>query len=245
MDDDSLDFTIYIPGDYKTSGKKYPVLYLFHGIASDHTAWNEEGDVVKMTDEAIRNGEIKPFIIVMPNAFNSFMVDGFWLFDGFPGHKFESCFFKMLKPYIEANYPVMTDRAHTAVAGLSMGGYGASLYGFKYPETFCMSYSMSGATEGLNWIWSRKDEGLVPSIETIFREKEYTRSDYGRLPDYYMDCGTEDLLCKSFNDLTHDFLVSIGFPHAFREYKGCHDWDYWKGCYSRMIPDLARHFDQR
>ena len=244
MDASNLEFTVYLPQDYKESGKKYPVLYLFHGVIDDHTAWQEKGGVVEMTDKAIRDGVIEPFIIVMPNAFLSFYVDGFWLLDGRPGHKYETCFFTKLMPYIEANYPVMTDRQHTAIAGISMGGYGASLYAFKYPERFCMAYSMSGATQGLDWIWSEDDDDLVPSIEKIFIDRAYDKDDFDFLPAYFMDCGSSDPICKRFNDSTHEFLTFIEFPHAFREFEGTHSWSYWIGCYRRMLPDLAERFNR-
>lgn len=244
MESDNVDITVYLPADYKETGEKYPVLYLLHGMNGDQKDWKDYGNVVGATDAAIRGGTIKPFIIVMPNAFTSFYVDGFSLFDGWPGHKYETFFFTGLIPYIEANYPVLTDKGHTAIAGLSMGGYGASLYAFKYPEKFCMSYSMSGATAGLDWIWSEDDEDIVPSIEKIFKNKGYGKSDFERLPAYFMDCGTEDILCKGFNDSTHEYLDSIGFPHVFREYEGHHEWSYWRACYKRMLPDLAKYFDR-
>lgn len=232
-------YSIYLPADYEVSGSKYPVLYLLHGMASDNTEWQSKGDVMSVTDEFIRSGKICPFIIVIPKADNSFYVDNFDLFDGDPGHKYESFFFQELMPYIEANYPVMTDRAHTAVAGLSMGGYGASYYAFNYPERFSFSYSMSGAIEGLDWT-TITDK--VPSVEDIFTRKGYKQEDFPKLPAYFIDCGTEDILCKIFNDTTHEFLESINFNHTFREYEGGHSWEYWKGSYKRMIPDLASQF---
>lgn len=244
LNDGEGEFTVYVPKGGDGSGPAYPVLYLFHGMNGDHMAWEEKGRVVEMTDSAIRAGVIRPFIIVMPNAYNSFFVDGFYLLDGEPGNKYETFFFTRLVPYIEANYPVMKDRAHTAVAGLSMGGYGASLYAFKYPGKFCFSYSMSGATEGLDWIWSEDDEDLVPSIPRVFETKGYKKEDFGNLPAYFMDCGTEDIICKGFNDMTHEYLRSIKFPHEFREYEGEHEWEYWTACYRRMLPDLSRHFDK-
>lgn len=238
MDEEAY-YSIYLPVDYETSGKKYPVLYLLHGMFSDNTEWNSKGDVVAITDEFIKSGKILPFIIVIPNADNSFYVDNFDFFDGEPGHKYESFFFKEFMPYIEANYPVLTDRVATCIAGLSMGGYGASYYGFKYPERFSFSYSMSGAIEGLDWT-TITDK--VPSVEDIFKSKGYKKEYFSKLPVYFIDCGTDDILCKQFNDTTHEFLDSINFKHTFREYEGGHSWEYWKESYKRMLPDLADQF---
>lgn len=243
MDSDHGTYSIYLPADYETSGKEYPVLYLLHGMMSSHLEWEEQGKVSQMTDSAIEQGVIEPYIIVMPEAYNSFYVNGFWFVDGLPGHQYETFFVEKLMPYIESHYRVKKDREHTAIAGLSMGGYGATYYAFSYPERFSMSYSMSGATEGLNWVMP---EGLaeVPSIEEIFEQKGYTPNDYGRLPEYFMDCGTEDMLCHTFNEETHAFLDSINFPHTYRKHEGGHTWEYWQGCYRRMLPDLAKHFNK-
>ena len=69
-------FNVVLPADYKTSGKKYPVLYLLHGMTDDNNAWQEGGNLVALTEEAVRAGVIKPFIIVLPNAYLTFYVDG-------------------------------------------------------------------------------------------------------------------------------------------------------------------------
>ena len=239
-------FNVILPADYKTSGERYPVLYLLHGMTDDNYSWQEEGDVVELTKKAVDAGIIDPFIIVLPNAYLTFYVDDLdWselpVFNYHPKLKFESFFTKELQPYIESHFPVLTDREHTAIAGLSMGGYGASYYAFKYPEKYCYCASFSGAVNGADWT------GLtdkVPSIEDIFKTKGYTKDDFDRLPEYIMDCGDVDIVCSLFNDLTHDFLKSIEFPHVYRVYSGGHNWDYWRPAYERMLPELAKHFDK-
>ncbi|MCQ2155537.1 MAG: hypothetical protein MJY55_06990 [Bacteroidales bacterium] len=234
-------FNVILPADYETSGKRYPVLYLFHGMNGDNHAWQTNGDVVKLTKKAVDAGVIAPFIIVTPNAYLTFFVDDLeWpeIFDQ-PVLKFESFFTKELQPYVESHFPVLTDREHTAVAGLSMGGYGASYYAFKYPEKYCFCDSFSGAVSGGDWT------GLtdrVPSVEDVFKAKGYTEDDFPRLPEYVMDCGGNDMVCSQFNELTHRFLKSIDFPHKYRMYPGEHNWDYWRPAYERMLPELAEHF---
>lgn len=234
-------FNVILPADYETSGKKYPVLYLLHGMNNDNHSWQTKGDVVKLTKKAVDAGVIAPFIIVTPNAYLTFYVDDLeWpeIFEQ-PVLKFESFFTKELQPYVESHFPVLTDKGHTAVAGLSMGGYGASYYAFKYPEKYCYCNSFSGAVNGGDWT------GLtdrVPSVEDIFNAKEYTEDDFPRLPEYVMDCGGEDMVCSLFNELTHEFLNDISFPHKYRMYPGVHDWDYWRPAYERMLPELAEYF---
>lgn len=241
-------FNVILPADYKTSGKKYPVLYLLHGMTDDNNAWQEGGNLVALTEEAVRAGVIQPFIIVLPNAYLTFYVDGLnWsevkvpVVSKMPTLSYESFFVKELQPYIEKHYPVRTDREHTAIAGLSMGGYGASYHAFKYPEKYSFCASFSGAVDGGDWT------GLtdrVPSIEDVFAEKGYEESNFDTLPQYIMDCGREDAVCGTFNVDTHAFLKRIEFPHTFRSFPGIHDWPYWQKAYVRMLPELAEHFNK-
>ena len=116
MDEEEY-YSIYLPVDYMTSGKKYPVLYLLHGMFSDNTEWQSKGDVVAITDEFIKSGKIRPFIIVIPNADNSFYVDNFDFFDGEPGHKYESFFFKEFMPYPPIESPAMEVCARSVLTG--------------------------------------------------------------------------------------------------------------------------------
>lgn len=132
----------------------------------------------------------------------SFYLDGFGYFDGKLGHKYESFFFKDLKPYIEANFPVLSDREHTFIAGASMGGYGALYYGIKYPHLFCMCYSMSGATEGLNRF------GITDEVPSILRLLEGKKTD--NLPRLYLECGDKDHVCGQSNRITHEKLEAMG-----------------------------------
>ena len=245
-EDFNFPFNIILPSDYETSGKKYPVLYLFHGVIDDHNAWKKKGDVVRMTEDAVNDGVIEPFIIVLPNAYLSFYVDSLdWSellpFINSPKLRFESFFTKTLQPYMESHYPVLADREHTAIVGLSMGGYGASYHAFKYPDKYCYCASISGAVKGGNWtgITDR-----IPSVQDIFEREDYSRDSFKDLPEYVMDCGDADPICGRYNEEIHEFLDSIGFPHEYRRMPGTHAWNYWKEAYKRMLPELARHFNE-
>ena len=90
-------FAIYLPPDYETSQRSYPVLYLLHGSGDDHTGWIQFGEVLHITDKAIKEGKATPMIIVMPDAktkrlgyFN--YVDGNW--------NYEDYFFNELMTYV-------------------------------------------------------------------------------------------------------------------------------------------------
>ena len=125
-------FAVYLPPDYETSGRSYPVLYLLHGGGDDQTGWVQFGEVLTITDKAIRDGIATPMVIVMPDAntgrrgyFND--VKGEW--------RYEDFFFTELMPFVEKKYRIKGEKRFRAVAGLSMGG-GSFIYALHHPEFF-------------------------------------------------------------------------------------------------------------
>ncbi|MCQ2147250.1 MAG: hypothetical protein MJZ16_07015 [Bacteroidales bacterium] len=225
---------VYLPADWATTNKKYPVLYLLHGMQGNNTDWTKNASIQKVTDEAINAGKTGAFIIVMPKAYNSFYVNGMEGTDKVP-HDYESFFWEELVPFVEKTFPVLTDKQSTAISGLSMGGFGCNYYAFTRPEKFCFCYSMSGALEGRN-------NSLVPSVKDIFIKNGYDKSNFNTLPTYVMDCGSEDPLCFKANESTHAFLESIGFEHTYTVKPGVHNWPYWIGCYSRLLDMIGTYF---
>src|SRR6187549_1849406 len=112
-------YAVYLPPDYETSQRSYPVLYLLHGAGDDQTGWVQFGEVQNITDKAIAAGTATPMIIVMPDAntgqrgyFND--LKGEW--------RYEDFFFEEFTPVVEKIYRIKKDKRYRAVAGLSMGG---------------------------------------------------------------------------------------------------------------------------
>lgn len=226
-------YSIYLPADYQKAletGKKYPVLYLLHGMWSHNNEWLDNGKVKQTTDAAVKGGKLAEMIVVMPNAYDSFYVDGYM-----KGINYESFFWNDLKPYIESNYPVSTERSQTAIAGLSMGGFGCTYYAFTHPEEFFLCYEMSGAVEGMG-------TQLVPSLKQIFEREGYSADNFGSLPTYIMDCGTEDSMCLYANINTHNYLASVGFPHEYILRSGAHDWVFWEASYVTLVNRLGQYW---
>lgn len=134
---------VYTPPDYgKNKSNKYPVLYLQHGWGEDETAWSNQGHANLIMDNLIAEGRIKPFIIVMtygmtndikPGGLRNFKVDAF-----------ETVLTDELVPYVDANFQTIADRAHRAMAGLSMGGMETHLITLAKPEEFAYFALLSG-----------------------------------------------------------------------------------------------------
>ncbi len=135
---------IYLPPEY-TETNSYPVLYLLHGYGSDYRYWQAVEDIKDILDYMITIGEINPMIVVMPNGYNDFA--GSFYTDSrdsaFPVYgQFETYIINDVINYVDTAYS--TDTTKRAIAGISMGGYGAMKLGAKYPELFKVVAGFSG-----------------------------------------------------------------------------------------------------
>ncbi len=117
---DSVNFSIYLPFDYESSKRSYPVVYLLHGYTDDQTAWVQFGEVNRVLDRDIASGKLPPMIVVMPDAGVT------WYINDHKGEVlYEDMFIQEFLPYIEPTYRIRTKKRYRGIAGLSMGGYGA------------------------------------------------------------------------------------------------------------------------
>ena len=139
-------FSIYLPGDYTKSERAYPVTYLLHGYGDADDGWIQFGEINRLADEAIATGKIPPMIIVTPDGFKSFYINAA---DG--SLSYEDFFIKELISHIEKTYKVKSEKRFRGIAGLSMGGYGALLYGLKYPKLFAAAAPLSAV------VWNNSD----------------------------------------------------------------------------------------
>ncbi len=129
---------VYVPPGYDQSGdKRYPVLYLLHGIGGGFTDWTQHWDLRSAMDAVIRSTQ-QPFLVVMPNGGNR-LGGGFYLDSPVSG-KWETYLVRELVPRIEHDFRTTTTRG---IAGHSMGGFGAVRLGMRHPEVFSSVYAMS------------------------------------------------------------------------------------------------------
>src|SRR5918993_2012702 len=108
-------YAVYLPPDYETSLRSYPVLYLLHGGGDDQTGWVQFGEVLHITDKAIREGKSTAMIIIMPDAntgtrgYNN---------DARNNWRYEDFFFDELMPFVEKKFRIKREKRYRAVAGL-------------------------------------------------------------------------------------------------------------------------------
>lgn len=229
----ALPYNVILPPGYRAANTtRYPVLYLLHGWGGHYTDWITRTNVADYTAQY-------RMIVVMPEGNDSWYVDS----GGVATDKYETYILKELIPDVDKRYRTIQARYGRAVAGLSMGGYGAIKYGLKYPASFVFAASMSGAfgvtrytqTEmgGANWEPFLKTFG-PPDSETrkandVFEiARGLSSARVASLPYFYFDCGTEDA-GQHFNpnrELSQIFIEKK-IPHEYRELPGGHSWVYW------------------
>ena len=248
-------FAVYLPPDYDTSSRSYPVLYLLHGYTDDQTGWIQFGEVHHIADKAINNGKATPMIIIMPDA-NT----------GQPGYtnalsgnwNYEDFFFEELMPHVEKRFRIKRNKRFRAISGLSMGGGGSFLYALHRPDLFSsaapLSASIGPQTEEEMKIFSYVDYWG-------YKESNYNKTDYERFNKlnnplnlvnqadlkalnsvrWYIDCGDDDYLYKN-NILMHLKMREKGVNHEFRTRDGGHSWTYWRTALPSVLEFISEKF---
>lgn len=212
---------IILPAGY-TTDKKYPVLYLLHGIGGNHCEWMG-GEPVNVVGNLIAAGEAKEMIVVMPNIRakkddstngNVYSQENISAFDNFINDLKND-----LMPYIEKNYSIATGRENTAIAGLSMGGRESLFIGVKMPETFGYIGAFCPAP------------GLVPlqGFQAQLTNDELTIKDKANMPYLVLiAAGKSDTVVYDNPENYHKLLEKNGVPNIFYKTAGGHDFTVWK-----------------
>ena len=137
-------YTVFLPAGYDLEkDRRYPILYLLHGMSDTDRNWYYRGHVRDVMDQLAADGQVGPMIIVTPDAGGMPVEEkqnGYFDMEGWAYEKF---FFEEFMPHVESEYRVMGDRGHRGVAGLSMGGGGSTSYAQRHPDKFCACYAMS------------------------------------------------------------------------------------------------------
>ena len=246
-------YTVCLPGSYFVDeSRKYPVLYLLHGMWGNNADWTGRGHVQDVLDRLTASGEASEMVIVTPDAGGGdpeVFQNGY--FD-MPEWKYETFFFTEFLPFVEKKYRIESDRRHRAVAGLSMGGGGAASYGQRHPDLFCAVYAMSALMDipGQGAARSDNPDGKLARLTRSVKEKscvEYVRGSDGvrkkqlRSLSWFVDCGDDDFLL----DRNIEFFQAMrgaGIPCQFRVRDGGHDWEYWHSALYLCLPFVSREF---
>ena len=240
----SVSYCILLPPSYDSEKThRYPVLYFLHGLGENEQILLNSGgwDLVQDLWDQKRIGE---FLIATPAANRTFYINSR---DG--RVRYEEFFIKEFLPFIESHYRIRADRVHRGIAGVSMGGYGALRFAFRYPQLFgSVSAHSAALISKLPRIQMRsaQENALSLALGGAFgnpfdpafwkRNSPFTIVRDSPRPvgiHIYFDCGTED--DYGFNagaQAFHELLVSRGIPHEFHLYPGGHNEAY----FARHLP---------
>ena len=202
---------VYTPPGY-SAARKYPVLYLLHGIGGDETEWQRLCRPENIMDNLLADGKIQPMIVVMPNgrAQKNDRAEGNVFATAPAFAAFEGDLLKDVIPAIEARYSVHANRENRALAGLSMGGGQALNFGLGHLDVFAWVGGFSSAPN------TKPAAELVPD-PAVAREK---------LRLLWLSCGNKDGLIR-ISQGVHNYLKENNVPHVWHVDSHGHDGATW------------------
>lgn len=216
---------IWTPPGY-SKDKKYPVLYLLHGIGGDEKEWTRGGRANVILDNLYADKKIVPMIVVLPNGRASKTVTAR---SPFPQQSpafaaFEKDLLKDLIPFIEKNYSVKADRQSRALAGLSMGGGQSLNFGLKHLDTFA-------------WVGGFSSAPNTKPADRLLKDPAAAAKNLRLL---WVSCGDRDRLMR-ISERFHEALEEMKVPHIWHVNSGGgHDFRVWKTNLYHFAPLLFR-----
>ena len=232
--------TIYTPAGYETSGKRYPVFYLLHGMGGDENAWSELGRATQILDNLIAQGKAEPMIVVMTN--------GNAALEAAPGESslgwetqptfqlpktmegsFETHFPDVVK-FVDKHYRTKANKKNRAIAGLSMGGFHSLHISKQYPDMFNYVGLFSAAIMPGKNVESPIYQDMEGKLATQFAKKPAL---------YWIAIGKTDFLYKA-NEEYRKLLDEKGYPYEYLENEDGHIWKNWRIYLSEFVPRLFK-----
>jgi S-formylglutathione hydrolase FrmB len=252
-------YTVYLPYDYETSSRYYPVVYLLHGYTDNDMGWIQFGEANLILDEAIAKQELPPMILVMPDGGVS------WYINNFDNSvRYEDFFIEEFIPAVEKQFRIRAEKRYRGISGLSMGGFGSLTLSMRHPDLFsgCAAFSAAVYTKEtiINFDserWNRMDAILYGN--DLQGEKRITEHLLSYSPIYmldkmdidkvksvriYLDCGDDDRLTVG-NSTFHLVLKKLGINHEYRVRDGDHNWSYWRSGLLDGLKFIGEGFHQQ
>jgi enterochelin esterase family protein len=229
--------TVYTPAGYESSSRRYPVLYLLHGMGGDEEAWTSLGRAAEILDNLIAEGRAEPMIVVMPNG-NAAM-------QAAPGESstgliapefnlphtmdglFESSFMDIVK-WVDRTYRTRANKQSRAIAGLSMGGFHSMTISRANPDAFAYVGLFSAATEPFK------------SAEVYENADAKLAAQFAKKPAlYWIGIGRDDFLYDA-NTIYRAKLDDNGYRYTYYESDGGHCWRNWRVYLTEFVPLLFK-----
>lgn len=231
--------TVYTPAGYETGGKRYPVLYLLHGMGGDEEAWISLGRTAQILDNLIAQGKAKPMIVVMPNGNASQeaapgessrgMVPPTMQLPKTMEGSYEQAFPEIVK-FIDKNYRTIKSKSGRAIAGLSMGGFHSLHISKQYPDMFNYVGLFSAAIMPNKEASSPIYENMEGKLKVQFDKNPAL---------YWIAIGKTDFLYKA-NEEYRKLLDEKGYKYTYYESDEGHIWRNWRIYLTEFVPMLFR-----
>ena len=248
----TVKYNVYLPDGYGKMERHYPVVYLLHGLSDDYTAWERKGNMQTVADELVRSGEIKPMVVIMPNAGGPDIHNTWNGYFNMPGWNYEDFFFSEFMPAAEKKYSCGGGKGQRAVMGLSMGGGGSTVYAKKHPDMFSSCYAMSAWLDNNNEeLKSSPKKDKLYYVQMAVRENsaldfidkaDAATLDKLRTVAWFIDCGDDDFLLH-LNYSLHMKMKKAGVHSELRVRNGVHNWEYWHLALRLSLPFASRTFN--
>ena len=236
----TMKYRVLVPEEYDRSQRRYPVLYLLHGLGGDYTDWTARSNVGEYS-------RTLPLIIVMPDGNNA------WYTNSDEG-AYETYILNDLPADVVKKYRTINSRYGRAIAGLSMGGYGALKMALKRPAMFAVAGSFSGAFAAtrrgeLERLISGPESDRLDRIFGPAESAARKENDLFTLaaalkpagaPYLYVDCGIADNTLIAANREVVAAIHKTGAAYEYHEVAGAHSWDYWDRRIREFLPVLMR-----
>jgi enterochelin esterase-like enzyme len=239
--------TIFLPASYRQQEeRRYPVLYLMHGITETPQVWQQKGRLCEVIDSMTRCGDLSDMIIVCPAGDDDHMH-----YYNAPDWHYEDFFFQELIPFVEHNYRVRTDKGSRAISGFSLGGGCALAYGVRHPDLFSMAFAISGfmRSQPVKFLVGDPRVGklhqIVDSYNPIARISDGTADEVALWRDvqWCLAIGDHDFTLETNLDMIRA-LRSKRLPYQFYVSPGRHNWDFVFPAMLQMLRSVSQCFEE-
>ncbi len=231
--------TVYTPAGYETSGKRYPVFYLLHGMGGDENAWSELGRMAQIMDNLIAQGKAEPMIVVMTNGNAAleaapgesslgFAVPSMNLPKTMEG-SFETAFPEVVK-FVDRVYRTQAAKKDRAIAGLSMGGFHSMHISKQFPDMFNYIGLFSAAIMPNKDVKSPIYDDIEGKLKVQFAKKPAL---------YWIGIGNKDFLYQANTDYRR-LLDDRGYKYTYYETGEGHIWKNWRIYLTEFVPLLFK-----
>lgn len=231
------DISLWVP---HAEGTSLPLLILLHGVYGSHWSWPISGEAHLTAQRMTAAGAIRPLLLAMPS--DGLFGDGSMYAGHQDGRDYERWILEDVPQAVAAVLPQGITISATAIAGLSMGGFGALRLGAKHGRERYFAVSAHSSCTHLQDVEQFIEEplsllGIAPQDQSVLDTMLQRRTD---LPPLRFDCGCDDFLLPQ-NRALHTAMLNADIPHIYEEYPGDHSWPYWKAHLAETLLFVDRH----